>query len=170
MTLAAARRRRHLVQARTSGRSQQRARRRCTRSTVRRARHHRHGAPVQAVAAAPVGVCAEAARQAFRRWPAGHRRVEAGTAHLHALPGQPPVRGAGAAAGGAPDHQQPGDRIRPRRRHRRPAGTAGRGDRAAPVHACQRAARRRGAGAAEGGAPEQGAGADLLEPPARRRP
>jgi hypothetical protein len=53
---------------------------------------------------------------------------------------------------------------------RRPAGTAGRGDRTAPVHARQRAARRRGAGAAEGSAPEQGAGADRLEPPARRRP
>src|SRR2546427_1866873 len=37
------------------------------------------------------------------------------------------------------------------------------------VHARQRAARGRCTGAAEGGAPEQGAGADRLEPPACRR-
>ncbi len=68
---------------------------------------------------------------------AGCHHDDAGAAHFHALPRQPSVRGAGAALGRAPDDQQPGDRVRPGRRHRRPAGPAGRGDRTAPVPARQ---------------------------------
>ncbi len=59
-------------------------------------------------------------------------------------PGQPPVRGAGAAAGAASAHRQPRDRVRPRRAIPSAAGAGARRDRRPPVHAGGRPARGRG--------------------------
>ena len=162
-----ARGRRDVVPARTPGRSQRRARRRCARSAVGRARADRPGAQAQGGAAAAVGLRAAPARQALRRQPDGRGRDDPGAARVAALPGQPHVLGGGAADRAPSAHRQPRDRVRPRpgSRARCCDWTPTRSPTRLYVRTC-RPGRRRGTDRAEGSAQQPQPGAGRLGPPA----